>query len=646
MDRRFLPHVIDLDKDDSGITVVDLDDDDDEQVLHEVEMVIDLTGDDDDQHPNPNPALFPNLHQGESHIKHNGFHIHIGAYVEVITIQDSCKAQFLKVTAIGGGFIRGLPLTRVRRLDGQLPKKLNEVCLIIDTAHGDPRTEEEQATIDVPLQYVLKPRDLVYTNAHYPAHKYRLVGGEDVVQAEDNGRLVCRWKPPPTEFALLHLSAEDVPEPEYRVSDRKRFNDWRGENAQEALGVWAIEPHGLGQKYSFGDLFCGAGGASCGGRKAGLDVRMGCDKNTAACDTYRENFPYTEVFDMDVNTLITSRGFRRLPKMDVVHLSPPCQTLSPAHTREGKNDDDNDAALFAVQDIIPEARARVFTLEETFGILAQKKHGLFFKKLVQCFTYWNHSIRWKVVDLRNWGVPMRRLRLLMIVSCPGEPLPEFPKHTHAENGADGLKPWTTVRQALSKIPSYPSMAPFRNQNYDNSHVVIPSMRFRPQRPEWDANTVLSRTITCSGIGRGQPGDYHPSGERKWTCRELATLASFPSDYKFKGEFSTQLRQIGNVFPPKASYVLLRHVRNAMERTDRARRRQEPLLPAPPLEAIVVDGDDDDNNRVIVIDDGDDEDGLFVEQEDDQDVIILDDNRPSSAASSHTVGRPDDVIMID
>lgn len=95
--------------------------------------------------------LLLNPLHGEGHVQHIGFNIYIGNHVEVITIQGCSGAQFLEVTDIGGGVIRGLPLTRVRRLDGQLPRKMNEVCLTIDTAHGDPRAEEEQASIDVPL---------------------------------------------------------------------------------------------------------------------------------------------------------------------------------------------------------------------------------------------------------------------------------------------------------------------------------------------------------------------------------------------------------------------------------------------------------------------------------------------------------------
>ncbi|KAK8068410.1 hypothetical protein PG996_007522 [Apiospora saccharicola] len=42
------------------------------------------------------------------------------------------------------------------------------------------------------------------------------------------------------------------------------------------------------------------------------------------------------------------------------------------HVRTGKNDDANNAALFVVHGIVPQARPRLFTLEETFGIMAQK----------------------------------------------------------------------------------------------------------------------------------------------------------------------------------------------------------------------------------------------------------------------------------
>ncbi|KAK8103063.1 DNA (cytosine-5-)-methyltransferase [Apiospora sp. TS-2023a] len=64
---------------------------------------------------------------------------------------------------------------------------------------------------------------------------------------------------------------------------------------------------------------------------------------------------------------------------------------------------------------------------------------------------------------------------------------------------------------------------------------------------YKVHIVLSRTITCAGTQGGKAGDYHPDGQRKWTCRELATLASFPTDCKFTGQPTAQRRQIGKCF---------------------------------------------------------------------------------------------------
>ncbi|KAK8044523.1 DNA (cytosine-5)-methyltransferase PliMCI [Apiospora rasikravindrae] len=636
--------------------VIDLSEENDEEVRREVGMVIDLTGDNDEpqvqQRPfsRISPIEIPS--QGVSFVHHNGFCIRLGSYVEVTTLPASCQAQFLKVTSImdlpGGVFVHGLPFARNRRVNNQLPKKLNEVCLILDSARDDPRTEEQQGIVAVPLHHVIKPRDLECTNADYPTHKYQL-SNYDILHAEENGRLICRWKrqriwassqtrragKPPQEFAIIHLGPEDVAKEEYRVSEMDRSNDWNAGKTGAAPNpvdvqiqnhAWNIQPSGRRQNYSYGDAFCGAGGASSGARGAGLDVLMACDNNEVAISTYKSNFPNAQVFNEDVYDFITKNLYRG-PRLDVIHLSPPCQPYSPAHTTPGQNDEANQAALFACQEIAKRKCRRIFTLEETYGIMSCAKHADFFDGLVHSFTNLGCSVRWKIVDLRNWGVPMKRLRLIMIGSCPGEPLPDFPANTHSEHGGAHLQPWATVARALSRIPN----AAVHN---DRSHIVIPSMRFPFPWPAWNANIALPRTIVTAGTPGDKPGDYHPSGTRKFTCRELATIASFPVDYNFEGTVTEQRRQIGNVFPPAAAQTLLTHLRQFMERTDQARRAVNPLpqLPNPnPPEAMVIDDSNDGNNVIAV----DDDDG-------DEDVVILDSmpSRPSSATSSRTLGRPE------
>ena len=58
------------------------------------------------------------------------------------------------------------------------------------------------------------------------------------------------------------------------------------------------------------------------------------------------------------------------------------------------------------------------------------------------------------------------------------------------------------------------------------------------------------TVTARGDDRGGVVILpHPNGQRRMTCRELATIQSFPLDYTFIGGISSVCRQIGNAVPP-------------------------------------------------------------------------------------------------
>ena len=60
--------------------------------------------------------------------------------------------------------------------------------------------------------------------------------------------------------------------------------------------------------------------------------------------------------------------------MDVLHISPPCQTWSLAHTRMGQNDDDNFATIFTVSELVKGAKPRVVTLEQVPGFMWKEEN--------------------------------------------------------------------------------------------------------------------------------------------------------------------------------------------------------------------------------------------------------------------------------
>ncbi|KAL8728720.1 MAG: hypothetical protein Q9166_005207 [cf. Caloplaca sp. 2 TL-2023] len=298
------------------------------------------------------------------------------------------------------------------------------------------------------------------------------------------------------------------------------------------------------RQYTFGDSFCGAGGMSRAAYQSELHIKYAFDCNKNACKSYEMNFPHTNLH------CLWADEFARVSidcKVDIAHLSPPCQFFSDAHTIAGKDDEMNTASLFAVGELLKKSKPRVVTLEQTFGIVLRARHQGYLNALVQVFTSHGFSIRWRLLHCADYGLPQMRLRTFMIASCPGEPLPPFPPPTHSSSPhTTGLLPWTTITATLSSIPSD---APDHFPHLSRSRTLSPQSGNR-----------VARTITCNGGGQ-----VHPNGQRDLTLREFASLQGFPLDHVF-GTLGAK-KQIGNAVPPVVGRQVLQGVIKALEKED-------------------------------------------------------------------------------
>ncbi|RPB14779.1 S-adenosyl-L-methionine-dependent methyltransferase [Morchella conica CCBAS932] len=495
-------------------------------------------------------------------------------------------------------FLRGAKYKRARDFMGLLGLKKNEVAL-------------SSASETVSISKVLRTRILIMTNAAFP--KYRDVHGNAQVD-EIEGRLICRWKLTVIskhESYIWRLGEQEA-DKEFKVEDRELREDWRGKtvNGFELLGkdlgcfmplIYdnsrrpsllanmtsqgnshrgssenrgafeafdkvlkeppppqpAFAPRSISQKkrYRFGDAFCGGGGMSSGARSAGLINAWSFDFNQDAINTYRRNFPDCETYYATANDFVTFPPEELL--VDIVHLSPPCQPHSPAHTIAGKDDDRNEASLFCVKECLEAARPRVVTLEQTDGILNRQE---WFRSLVLCFTDLGFSVSWKVLHGVEYGVPQTRKRLFLLAASPGEVLPNFPAPSYAHprvQETSKLTPPRTVRDAIGSIPYGVT-----------SHEPTPFPGgFRPSPVDFDQ--PLRATILASG----GPYDVHPSGLRPFTPRELACLQTFPITHDFQGSPCQRKKQIGNAVPPKLAEALLKEVRRTLERVDKEREKE-------------------------------------------------------------------------
>jgi DNA (cytosine-5)-methyltransferase 1 len=590
--------------------------------------------------------------------------VFVGEYpVEFLTVHE-----ILKNKGNGNVLLRGLPYLRTRSLNGLLPQKLNELVILGQANDWVNESWKAQSIIEIPIEHVGgTKREIYVTNETFP--HFRFTQNEYLDKGhrgvEKSAHLVCRWahvysyaspeqrsNNKAREFALIHLSQEHA-DPRFRVKDTTKLNRWRGGKARGGSDTTTGEhkvhvtienpdpesdsdnesrPRIIdnGRTYRTGDFFSGCGGVSRGMVQALTKVVVAVDHWEPAVASYKANFPNVVVDERDIFDYIQDHEANR--RLDIVHLSPPCQVYSPAHTIEGQNDEANLAALFSCRSIIEKHKPRLFTLEQTFGILHEKSIP-YFRALVQGFTALNYSVRWAVLSFLDYGLAQPRRRLIMIGAGPGESLPTLPRPTHGNWVRDGLLPVVTARKALSSVKS-------GMQNHDPTrvrHFPIPKAR-------WNADSFIRHTITCSGIE-----NYHWDGRRDFTIRELATLQGFPPEHKFVGP--REKKQIGNAFPPLIVKMLYTHLvawldkRDGFDPAECARRRARHqrgrnFLPQAAHIVEIVDVDvnnDQDRDQDLVI--ASHEEAAEVSDDDDDDLEMLDDR---------TLGRrtPDIPVALD
>lgn len=108
-------------------------------------------------------------------------HMFLGNYrVDFVSVRVIAQCQ-----ATGRTKVRGIPLARNRCLLGKLPRKANEVCMILEYNQQNPNSEVE-ALIDInPVSVISRRPPLVITNTLYPEHC-------NPTASEHSGNLTCR----------------------------------------------------------------------------------------------------------------------------------------------------------------------------------------------------------------------------------------------------------------------------------------------------------------------------------------------------------------------------------------------------------------------------------------------------------------------
>ncbi|KAK4904021.1 hypothetical protein LTR66_017950, partial [Elasticomyces elasticus] len=250
-------------------------------------------------------------------------------------------------------------------------------------------------------------------------------------------------------------------------------------------------------------------------------------------------------------------------RVDVLHLSPPCQPFSAANTtpNEARNEM-NTAPLLGCSQLIQALRPRIVTVEEAPGLYG--RHKPWFNTLINQFTELGFSVAWTNLRCSDFGVPQQRRRFIIIAAAPGETIPRFPRATHDVEEC-------SIAKTLAEMEAFERGPPVHHLTY---HDTTPVFLRSPRGPQAPYNALrLAKTLTTSG------GDnYHPLGFRPFSIREQASLQTFPFDFEFALNETTgrdhslkELRtQIGNAVPPKVSAALYRDIIKGLRKADAER----------------------------------------------------------------------------
>ena len=337
------------------------------------------------------------------------------------------------------------------------------------------------------------------------------------------------------------------------------------------------------------DLFCGAGGLSCGLKKAGLRVVGGIDVDAACKYPYEANHPGAKFLLQDVSTL-TGADLEALWSSTSVRLlagCAPCQPFSSYANTKVAAENDKWGLLYQFGRLVAETKPDLVTMENVPGVAAQAP----FKAFVCTLKALGYNIDYAVLNAADYGAPQQRKRLVLLASLLG-PV-QLPAATHP-----GSARWVTVRDAVGTLPAIGDGEVSTQDPLHRASALsaLNQQRVRASKPggtwrDWPADLVAechrkasgrhsagvygrmewdkpapTMTTLCIGYGNGRFG--HPQQHRGITLREAAIFQSFPLNYKFVKPGSPVLakplaRLIGNAVPPKLGEAVGRALQAAL-----------------------------------------------------------------------------------
>jgi len=344
--------------------------------------------------------------------------------------------------------------------------------------------------------------------------------------------------------------------------------------------------------YNAIDLFCGAGGLSCGFERAGYNILLGIDNDQKALETFELNHDGAKSICGDITQISYEKDIKPLlngKQIDVIIGGPPCQGMSLSGPR--KFDDPRNKLYLSYIRLVEEIRPKAFVIENVPGLV-----GLFGGQIkdsiISKFTDMGYKIQYKILCSADYGVPQMRRRVVFVGYEEGEfEYPAEDKHyVSCEMALSDLPPLIETLGAEKMQYATPPQNDYQRLMREKSEFVynhvaanhsekvqkiislVPAGGNYKDLPEEYRNTRNFHVAwtrfpddrPAPTIDTGHRHHFHYKYNRVPTVRECARIQSFPDDFVFLGNKTQQFRQVGNAVPPLMAEAVARQVTKLLE----------------------------------------------------------------------------------
>jgi DNA (cytosine-5)-methyltransferase 1 len=327
-------------------------------------------------------------------------------------------------------------------------------------------------------------------------------------------------------------------------------------------------------------LFSGGGGLDIGFARAGFHIITSSEIETLFCETLDANKP---TFGQDHKVICEDIAKfnpteHALGRIDFVIGGPPCQSFSAAGRRAGGVYGINDlrgSLFWHYCRILKELSPTGFLFENVRGILSANNKTAW-GVIQEEFAALGYSLRYRVVDAAEYGVPQHRERVIMVGSKQGSSF-LFPRPTHGPASAES-RPYFGAREAVSDLQNKDEKPKPYGGMYEELLLEIPpgsnylhfTEKMNHPHPRFAWRSRFSDFLYVADPDKptktivAHPGKWAGPfhwNKRKFTIAELKRLFTFPDDYTITGSELQVIRQLGNSVPPRLGYCMALAIKN-------------------------------------------------------------------------------------